>query len=119
LFQEADAYDLPFGDGSFDYLFNAYMLDLLPVEDFPKILSEFDRVLKPGAKLAIANFSFGSKKIHHIWYLIAKYVPSLLTGCRPVQLGPALEDAGFTILHQEEVSQNTFPSAIVVAQKSL
>ena len=35
--QEADAYKLPFDDENFDYLFNTYMLDLLPSGDFPRL----------------------------------------------------------------------------------
>ena len=115
--QEADAYHLPFADNSFDYLFNAYMLDLLPVDDFPVLLQEFSRVLKPGGKLAIANFSSGKKKVNRIWYWLAKYAPALLTDCRPVQPELALPAAGFELLHLEEISQNTFPSAVLLARK--
>ncbi len=115
--QEADAYQLPFQDGSFDCLVNAYMLDLLPLEDFPLLLQEFNRVLKPGGKLAIANFSSGEKKINRIWYWLARFAPGLLTNCRPVQLEAALPAAGFELLHHEEISQNTFPSAIALARK--
>ena len=116
--QEADAYHLPFEDGSFDYLFNAYMLDLLPLEDFPILLREFWRVLKPQGKLALANFSYGKRKFNHVWYWLAKYAPALLTDCRPVQPERALCAAGFEILHLEEISQNTFPSMIVLARKN-
>jgi demethylmenaquinone methyltransferase/2-methoxy-6-polyprenyl-1,4-benzoquinol methylase len=116
--QEADAYQLPFADGRFDYLFNAYMLDLLPQEDFPALLAQFRRVLKPGGKLAIASFSRGTNRLNRLWYWLARWVPALLTDCRPIDAGPALTAAGFDILHAEEISQNTFPSAVFVAIKS-
>ena len=114
--QEANAYKLPFEDNGFDYLFNAYLLDLLPEQDFPRILKEFHRVLKPGSRLATASFSFGNRPVHRIWYRLAQSVPSLLTGCRPIELTQPLQQAGFEIIHQEEVSQNTFPSAVVIAR---
>ena len=45
--QVGDAYHLDFPDLTFDVLINNYMFDLLPVGDFPVVLSEFRRVLAP------------------------------------------------------------------------
>jgi len=115
--QEGSAYQLPYASERFDLLFNTFMLDLLPVEDYPKILDEFMRVLKPGGRAAIAYFSEGKKWFNRIWPWVAKYFPSLLTGCRPVQLEVALRQAGFEILQQETISQNTFPSSVILARK--
>jgi ubiquinone/menaquinone biosynthesis C-methylase UbiE len=115
--QEADAYDLPFPDASFDLLINAYMLDLLPQEDFPALLGGFRRVLKPGGRLAIASFSRGKTRLNHLWYWLARFAPAVLTDCRPIELGPVLLESGFEIQHCEEISQNTFPSAVYVASR--
>lgn len=114
---EGSAYKLPYETASFDRLFNTFMLDLLPVEDYPHVLGEFIRVLKPGGRLAVAYFSQGRKWSNRIWPWLAKHFPALLTGCRPVDLEPVLRKAGFQILSQESISQNTFPSTIVFAQK--
>ena len=92
-------------------------LDMFPVEDYPRVLGEFERVLKPGGKLALAYFSQGLKQVNHYWSWVAKHFPALLTDCRPVALEPSLRQLGFHIVHHEEISQNTFPSAIVIAQK--
>jgi ubiquinone/menaquinone biosynthesis C-methylase UbiE len=116
--QEGSAYDLPFESASFDFLFNTFLLDLLPMEDHPRVLGEFQRVLRPGGTLAIAYFSFGVTRANRFWYWMAKHFPALLTGCRPVRLEPALQQLGFRVLHHEEISQNTFPSAIVIAQNA-
>lgn len=115
--QEGSAYDLPFESGTFDILINAFMLDMLPVEDFPRVLGEFKRVLKPGGKLAVAYFSYGRTAGNRFWAWMARHFPSLLTQCRPIRLETPLRKAGFEVLHREEISQNTFPSAIVVARK--
>lgn len=115
--EEGSAYSLPFDDDHFDFLFNTFMLDLLPEEDYPKLLGEYRRVLKPGGKLGLAVFSFGTRPVHRFWWWLAKYFPSLLTGCRPVRPGPALRAAGFKVVHDEELSQFTFPSTVILAEK--
>ena len=48
--READARRLPFPEGTFDVLFNSYMLDLIPLGEMPVVLGEFLRVLKPGGR---------------------------------------------------------------------
>lgn len=115
--QEGSAYALPYESGSFDRLFNTFMLDLLPIEDYPRVLGEFIRVLAPGGRFIVAYFSQGQTWSNRLWPWLAKHFPSLLTGCRPVDLVPALRQAGFEILAQESLSQNTFPSTIAIAQK--
>ncbi len=65
--QIGDAYDLAFENGRFDLLINNYMFDLLPKADFPKVLSEFQRVLKPGGRLLLVNMAKGRRWYNHIW----------------------------------------------------
>ena len=38
--READARSLPFPDETFDVLYNSYMLDLIPLEDFAVVLND-------------------------------------------------------------------------------
>jgi ubiquinone/menaquinone biosynthesis C-methylase UbiE len=115
--QPGSAYELPYEDGVFDLLFNTYMLDLLPEQDFPKVLAEFRRVLKPGGKVVLVSFGFGIYWFNRFWYWLAKVFPALLTNCRPVRVSQAVPMAGFNVLKVEHISQNTFPSDIVVAEK--
>jgi ubiquinone/menaquinone biosynthesis C-methylase UbiE len=115
--QQGSAYELPYEDGAFDLLFNTYMLDLLPEQDFPKVLAEFRRVLKPGGKMVLVSFGFGLHWFNRFWYWLAKVFPALLTNCRPVRMSQAAPMVGFHDLHVEHLSQNTFPSDIVVAEK--
>jgi ubiquinone/menaquinone biosynthesis C-methylase UbiE len=114
--EAGSAYDLPFADNGFDSLFSTFMLDLLPEEDYPELLGGFRRALKPGGTLGVAAFCFGTRPVHRFWYWLARQFPSLLTECRPVRLGPALVAAGFKIEQQEEISQMTFPSQVIVAR---
>jgi ubiquinone/menaquinone biosynthesis C-methylase UbiE len=110
------AYKLPFDSHTFDLLVNNFMLDLLPEEDFVTILSEFRRVLKPDGRIVLSTMTFGRRWYNRIWHWIAARMPSLLTGCRPVTLGPYLAQAGFRSAESVYVSQNTFPSEVVTAR---
>ena len=111
-----DAYKLDFPDDSFDVLVNNYMFDLLPESDFPRILAEFRRVLRPGGRLAMVNMTNGEKWYNGLWQRIYRIKPALLGGCRGVSLLDHLERSGFTALHREYVSQMTFPSEVVYAE---
>ena len=54
-----DAYNLEFPNDTFDVVLNNYMFDLIPEEDFIRVLTDFKRVLKPGGKLVLASMTQG------------------------------------------------------------
>ncbi len=116
--QSGDAHSLPFPDESFDLLTNNYMLDLLPEAEFDAVLAEFHRVLKPGGRLVVSTMAPGPRWYHRFWGWLADRYPALLTGCRPISIGNHLEAAGFAINSRTFVSQNTFPSEVILARKS-
>ncbi len=115
--QIADAFNLPFEEEKFDIILNNYMFDLLPEQTFEGILLEFKKVLKPSGKLILVTMGFGNQFYHKFWHWLAKHFPSLLTGCRPVQMSPYLEQVGLSIQTVEEISEHTFPSTVIVAVK--
>ncbi len=114
--QIGSADTLPYRDETFDRVFNTYMLDLLPVDAFPGVLTEFNRVLRPGGRLILVTFGFGRAWYHRFWFWVARTFPALLPNCQPVHLSD-LSRYGFRVVHTEMVSQNTFPSAMVIAEK--
>ena len=113
-----DAYALDFADDSFDVLINNYMFDLLPESDFPRVLGEFQRVLRPGGRLLMVNMTAGEHWYNGIWPLIYRINPALLGGCRGVSLVPHLQAAGFVRIEREYLSQSTFPSEVIAARVS-
>ncbi len=108
-----NAFQLPYKTESFDFLFSSYLLDLLPEDEFIKVLKEFKRVMKPEAEGIIITMSIGTKWYNKIWYLLSKYFPSLLTNCRPVELYDYIISAGLLIERRKNTSQNTFASEII------
>ena len=115
--QVGSVYKLPYEDNKFDLIINNYMFDLLPEEDYPKILAEFSRVLKTSGRVVISTMTFGKKWFNKPWTKIAEWFPKLMTQCRPVNIGDYILKAGFKIEITEQISQNTFPSEIIKAIK--
>ena len=108
-----DAYKLDFPSQSFDVLVNNYMFDLLPERDFPAVLEEFKRVLRPGGRLALVNMTRGTRWYNGIWDRLYRINPAMLGGCRGVSLLPLLQQSGFRQTTREYFSQFTFPSEVV------
>ena len=115
--QIGSAYQIPCESNTVDLLINNFMMDLLPEEDFPAILSEYNRVLKPNGRIVVSTMTFGKNWYNAIWDFIASRLPSLLTGCRPVSIAPFLTTAGFGSIEVFYISQITFPSEVIRAGK--
>ncbi len=112
-----DAYHLQYSDNSFDVLLNNYMFDLIPERDFLAILSEFRRVLRNGGRIVLVNMTKGSRWFNAVWEWLYKIRPSLLGGCRGIELKPYLEKVGFEKIRREYVSQMSFPSEVIYGVK--
>ncbi len=117
---EGDARKLDFADDTFDVLYNAYMLDLIPFADIPGILAEFHRVLKPGGLLVLLNMSKKDDE-KMSWYerlyggLPGSFVLHVMGACRPVLMGRFVEEAGFEEVEREFVG-GVIPSETITAK---
>ncbi len=111
-----DVRSMPWPDNRFDVVFNNYLFDLLPREDFERVLAEFRRVLRPGGRLAMVNMTNPEAAHQRLWSWLYRINPALLGGCRGVTLVPWLEKAGFTHIRRQFVSQLSFPSEVVLSQ---
>jgi ubiquinone/menaquinone biosynthesis C-methylase UbiE len=112
-----DARSLPFPDGSFDLVVNSYMLDLLPRDDIPLVLGEFQRVLKPGGRLVLSNMTKGEARHHRVWDALYARGLVLTANCRGVLAAPALQALGFEQIRREYMAQMSFPTEVVTARK--
>jgi len=112
-----DAYKLEYPDDTFDVVINNYMFDLLPESDFPHVVAEFKRVLRPGGRIVLVNMAKGRHWYDFIWETIYRINASWVGGCRGVSLLPYLQSAGFTLTRRESVSQMAFPSEVVYGTK--
>jgi len=112
-----DAYHLQYPDNSFDLVMNNYMFDLIPEKDFVAILSEFKRVLRKGGRIVLVNMTKGPYWFNRAWEWLYKIRPSLLGGCRGIELSPHLERVGFEKIRREYLIQMLFPSEIIYGIK--
>jgi ubiquinone/menaquinone biosynthesis C-methylase UbiE len=117
----ADVRRLPFPDQSFDRLWCSYVLDLMPDDDLPAVLAEFQRVLKPGGRMALASMTEGatlpSRAVIALWKALYGAAPSLTGGCRPLLLAEIVAKAGLRVVARETLVQCAFPSEVVAAVK--
>jgi ubiquinone/menaquinone biosynthesis C-methylase UbiE len=94
--RQGDAADLPYPDASVDVIYNGYMFDLIDADRMPLVLAEFARVLKPGGRVVLVNMSKDKDGQTLYEWLYERGLLGFASGaCRPVQMAPLLEQAGF------------------------
>jgi SAM-dependent methyltransferase len=71
-FQVADAEDLPFGDGSFDYVASSFGTMFAP--DQERAAAELVRVCRPGGKIGMANWT-PEGFVGKFFALVGRFVP--------------------------------------------
>lgn len=112
-----NALDITEPDASFDVLVNNYMFDLLARDDWPRVLGQYHRVLKPGGRLVISGMTPGEGLGSGIYDKIYNLSPSLIGGCRGIRMAGPLEENGFAVISRDYVQQMLFPSEIILAKK--
>lgn len=106
------ATSLPCPDNHFDALFSAYVHDLLPAQQLGPAVTELRRVLRPGGRGVLITMASGTALAGRAWTTLARTLPLLLGGSRPISLRPHLRDEGFTIQRTTVVTQMGLPSAV-------
>ncbi|RMH23268.1 MAG: class I SAM-dependent methyltransferase [Acidobacteria bacterium] len=111
--------DLP--AASCDRFLSTYVLDLLPLDEVEKVLSEAHRLLVPGGLLALAGLSPGttlaSRLVSRLWSAVHALRPSLVGGCRPLAVRPLLGGDRWRIIHHRVVTPWGIPSEVLIAAR--
>ncbi len=117
--QSSTKVDIPLGDDSIDHFVSTYVLDLLPDVATQKVLEEAHRVLQADGLLCLVSITQGniflSRIVMDIWQWIFSRKPSIVGGCRPIQLTELLPAAQWQIRYQTVVVAWGIASEVLIA----
>ena len=106
---------------SYDRFVSNYVFDLLSHEDIRAVLREAHRMLRPDGLLCLSGLSSGisltSRFVAGVVRRIQALRPSLVGGCRPVDLLPFLPEPEWQVQHHTKVAAFGIPSEVVVATR--
>jgi len=119
---EPPAVDLPGEDGTFDRFLATYVFDLLTPDDAEALILEAARLLAPGGLLTLVSLTNGTTRpgrlICSVWNAVALRWPSLVGGCRPIELTDLVTGPTWNLRHDEVVVRFGVPSQVVVAERA-
>lgn len=111
---------LDFPDASFDRFVSTYVLDILSPADVRAVLGEAHRVLVRGGHIGLISLTRGERGFARLltsaWGRLWALSPTLVGGCRPINLTPYVESPDWTVEHDEIVTSFGVPSQIVIAR---
>ncbi len=106
--------------GLYDRFVSTYVADLLSASDIAEMLSEAHRLLRPEGLLCLVSLTPGptwfSRLVTGLWTGIHRLSPSLVGGCRPLELQMLLPAFGWQLVSVNVVTAFGIPSEIVVAK---
>lgn len=112
---------IPAPDGAFDRFVSTYVLDLLSAEDIVAVLDEAYRVLSPDGLLCLVSATPGQTVLERLVMGIAARVhalsPSLVGGCRAIELRPFLIPDRWRVVHRNIISKWGIVSEVLVAKR--
>lgn len=113
--------ELPLPAGDCDRFVSTYVLDLLSEGEIQQVLAEAHRLLVPGGLLCVTGLTTGvgplSRVLIAVWRAVHWLKPSLVGGCRPVEVVPLLPEADWEVAHSAKVVAWGIPSEVLVARR--
>lgn len=111
---------LPVADGSTDRFVSNYVVDLLPPAEIAALLREAHRALSASGRLCLASLTHGttplSRAVAWAWARAHRLRPSLVGGCRPIELLDFLPADDWEVTHRSVVVAFGVPSEVAVAR---
>jgi len=107
--------------GSYDRFLSNYVFDLLSEEDIRSTVREARRMLRPDGLLCLAGLSTGvgplSRAVAGLWSWVHAHRPSVVGGCRPIDLLPFLHGSDWDVCFHQKVVAFTVTSEALVARR--
>ena len=117
--QTSSKADIPLGDDSIDRFVSTYVFDLLPAAATQQVLDEAHRTLQADGLLCLVSITPGTTPISRFvmgtWQWIFSEKPSIVGGCRPMQLTKLLSTDQWQIRFQTVVVAWGIASEVVIA----
>ena len=111
----------PFDQGTVDRVVSCYVLDLLAEEDIRRFFAETHRVLEPGGYACVASLGHGvgrlSRMVSWLWSRVFAMAPSLVGGCRPIDLDTYVNDAQWRVAYRNTVTPFGVPSEVRILER--
>jgi ubiquinone/menaquinone biosynthesis C-methylase UbiE len=117
-----DAVTAPFAAGAFDGVFTTFTLELFTQAEFPIVLAECRRLLRPGGRIAVVSLCLKtrgalSRGMLATYQWAHRAFPAVVD-CRPIEIDVVLQRAGFTIQAEKVLSMWGLPVGIVLGLKN-
>ena len=109
-----DAAELPYSEEKFDALFASFTLELFDTPELPEVLREWQRVLRPGGRMAAVSLLREDRPAVRLYEALHDRFPAALD-CRPIVLREELEEAGFEVERMERETMWGLPVGIAAA----
>lgn len=105
----------------YDRFISNYVFDLLSHDDIRDVLHEARRMLRAHGLLCLSGLSSGlgltSRIVAGVVSWTQSHRPSLVGGCRPIDLLPFLPESEWNIQHHSKVVAFGVPSEVIVAKR--
>ncbi|HJW70944.1 MAG TPA: class I SAM-dependent methyltransferase, partial [Candidatus Binatia bacterium] len=106
-------------DRQYDRFLSTYVLDLLSSEDIAAVLTDAWRVLSPNGRLCLVSATRGRTPGQRVVMGLAARLhslsPTLVGGCRAIDLSSFLERESWRLIHHDVVSKWGVASEVLVA----